>query len=45
MSFIYYNTIFKDHVLFKHTLLSIEIEVIAVKKTSLNFVEKYVRLK
>ena len=42
----YYSIIFKDRVLFKQSQLSIEIDVIVVKKhVFLNFVEKYVRLK
>ena len=40
------NTILKDCVLFKQTQLSIEIDIIVVKKhIFLNFVEKYVRSK
>ena len=42
----YYSVIFKDRVLFKQSQLSIETDVIVVKKhVFLNLVEKYVRLK
>ena len=41
----YYDTIFKDHVLFRQTQSRIEIDAIVVKNMSVNFVEKYVRLK
>ena len=42
----YFNSIFKDRVVFKETQSSIAIDVIVVKKHPfLNFVEKYARLK
>ena len=36
------GAILEDHVLFKYTEWSIEIDVIVVKKTYLNFIEKWV---